>query len=129
MVISKKKTLKEWIILITLSFVIVVGSLYYAFFFTPKDSLELYQVISFANDFEEVQHVMLNGHEKNFKEEDFEYIKSLNTSANRVSQFTLFEYEDKTFVIMTSPGRGRLKVLSVEEMPTNIRNYFLELEQ
>lgn len=53
----------------------------------------------------------------------------MGTSANRVSQFTLFEYDDKTIVIMTSPGTERLKVLTVEEMPIDIRNYFLELEQ
>lgn len=54
---------------------IVGGSVYYFFFFTPKDSLELNQAISFADDFEEVQKIMLKGYEDNFKEEDFEYIR------------------------------------------------------
>jgi len=104
------------------------GSIYVKFFFTPKDSLELYQAISFANDFEEVQNkLMLEGYQDNFKEEDFNFINSIDTSANRVGQYTLFEYEDKTFVIVTSPGTERLKVLSVEELPKEIRDYFLEL--
>jgi hypothetical protein len=102
--------------------------MYYKFFFTPKDSLELYQAISFADDFEEVQNkLMLEGYQDNFKEEDFKFINSLNTSAKRVGQLTLIEYDDKTFVIVTSPGTERLNVISVEELPKEIRDYFLEL--
>lgn len=123
-----KTTWNERILFILLIFIILGGSMYVKFFFTPKDSLELYQAISFANDFEEVQNkLMLEGYQDNFKEEDFKFINSIDTSANRVGQYTLFEYEDKTFVIVTSPGTERLKVLSVEELPNEIRDYFLAL--
>jgi len=122
----QKKSLKERRELI---FMILVLSLaaYYILFFTPKDSLELYQAISFADDFEEAQQVMLEGYEGNFKEEDFEFINRLETSADRISQFTLFEYDEKTYLVMTTPGTERLKVLAVEELPEEIREYFLEL--
>ena len=129
MEISKKKTLKNRITFLILVLVIVGGATYYDVFYTPKNSLELYQAIAFADDFEEVKKLMLEGYEDNFKEEDFEFIKRLDTSPNRVGQFTLFEYDERTFVIMTSPGTKRLKVLAVDELPKDIRNYFLQLAQ
>lgn len=129
MEISKKKTLKNRITFLILVLVIVGGGAYYKFFYTPKNSLELYQAISFADDFEDVKKLMLDGYEDNFKEDDFEFINSLNTSPNRVGQFTFFEYDERTFVIMTSPGTKKLEVLAVDELPKDIRNYFLQLGQ
>jgi len=125
--ISKKKTLKDWTTFLLLVFLIVGGVTYYTVFYTPKNSIELYQEISFADDFEEVKKLMSKGYEDNFKEEDFDFIKRLDTSANRIGQFTLFEYDERTFVIMTSPGTKKLEVLAVDELPKDIRNYFLQL--
>ncbi|MCM3575362.1 hypothetical protein M3172_19360 [Mesobacillus subterraneus] len=122
----QKKLLKERRELILMILVLGLAA-YYILFFTPKDSLELYQAISFADDFEEAQKVMLEGYEGNFKEEDFEFINRLDTSADRISQFTLFEYDEKTYLVMTTPGTERLKVLAVEELPEEIREYFLEI--
>ena len=129
MEISKKKTLRNRISFLILVLVIVGGAMYYDVFYTPKNSLELYQAITFADDFEEAKKLMLEGYEGNFKEEDFEFINRLDTIANSVGQFTLFEYDEKTFVIMTSPGTERLNVLAVDELPKDIRNYFLQLVQ
>lgn len=84
---------------------------------------------SFAEDFEEAQKVVLEGYENNFKEEDLGYINRRDTSPDRISQFTLLEYEGKTFVIMTSPGTEKLKVLAVEELPDELREYFMKLPQ
>lgn len=125
--IYQKKTLKEqWRALILL--LLLFGlAIYYNLFFIPKHSLELYQALSFAKDFEEAQEVVLDGYEGYFKEEDFEFINRWDTSAERISQFTLFEYDEKTYLIMTTPGTERLKVLSVEELPEDIREYFLAL--
>ncbi|WP_152602466.1 hypothetical protein [Planococcus sp. CAU13] len=123
---SKKMTIKSQISFLLASFLIIGGFTYYVLFYTPKDSLELYQGISFAEDFKEAQKLMLDGYEGNFTEADFNFINSLENSANSVSQVTLFEYDDKTFVIMTSPGTDRLKVLKVEDAPEEVRNYFLE---
>lgn len=100
---------------------------YYILFFKPKNSLELYQVISFAKDYNDVQNLMLEGYEDNFSKEDFEYINRIDTQANSISQFTLFEYDEKTYLVMTSPGTEKLKVLAVEELPEDVRKYFLEL--
>ncbi|MCZ8540742.1 hypothetical protein [Psychrobacillus psychrodurans] len=88
MEISKKKTLKNGIAFLILVLVIVGGATYYDVFYTPKNSLELYQAISFADDFEDVKKLMLDGFEDNFNEADFEFINRLDTSPNRVGQFT-----------------------------------------
>ncbi len=127
--ISKKKILKNRIAFLILVLVILGGAMYYAVFYTPKNSLELYQAISFADDFEDAKKLMLDGYEDNFKEEDFEFINSLDTSPNRVGQFTFFEYDEKTFFIMTTPGTKKLEVLAVDELPKDIRDYFLQLAQ
>ncbi|MGM0834772.1 MAG: hypothetical protein ACQEV7_01365 [Bacillota bacterium] len=125
---SRKITLKYKITFILLIFLICGDAIYYQILFTPKDSLELYQAIDNADNLEEVhKKLMLEGYLDNFKEEDFDFINNVSNSPKRVSQFTLLEYEEKTFLIVTSPGTERLKVLSVEELPTEIRDYFLEL--
>jgi len=123
-------SLKSRLIAGIMIFVVLVSVSYYIHLFKPKNSVDLYQSMSFADDFEEAQSLMLEGYEANFKEEDFEFINGTDTQANSISQFTLFEYEEKSYLIMTSPGTQgirKLKVLAVEELPTEIRDYFLEL--
>ncbi|WP_404469594.1 hypothetical protein [Sutcliffiella horikoshii] len=125
----KKMSLKSRLIASIMIFVVLVSVSYYIHLFKPKNSVDLYQLMSFADDFEEAQSLMLEGYEANFKEED-EFINGTDTQANSISQFTLFEYEEKSYLIMTSPGTQgirKLKVLAVEELPTEIRDYFLEL--
>ncbi|KGR74960.1 hypothetical protein CD33_14610 [Ureibacillus sinduriensis BLB-1 = JCM 15800] len=117
----------DLILFLSIIFICVFGSIYYVYFYTPKNSLELYQAISFANDFEDAQKLILKDYEDNFKKEDFDYINRIDTRANSVSQFTLFEYDERTYVIMTSPGTTKLKVLKVETLPVDIRNYFIQL--
>jgi hypothetical protein len=127
--IDRKTSLKSRLVLgiIVLVFLLSISS--YIFLFKPKNSLELYQSISFADDIEEAKKLMLKGYEGNFKKEDFEFMKRLDTKSNSVGQFTLLEFDDKTFVIMTTPGTERLKILAVEELPIEIREYFLELSE
>ncbi|GGA80615.1 hypothetical protein [Ornithinibacillus halotolerans] len=123
----KKKTAKDWITFAIITFIIIGGAVYYVLFFTPKNSLELYQELHFADNFEDVQKHMLEGYEDNFSEEDFNYIQ--NNVAKSVSQYTVFEYNQKSYIIMTSPGTERLKILTVEELPEEVRQFFLELSR
>ncbi|MBU8771725.1 hypothetical protein KM923_19665 [Cytobacillus oceanisediminis] len=120
---------KDWIRMMAMAFIIISAIAYYEFFFVPKNSLELYQEIALAENYEEAQKIVLDGFESNFKEEDFEYINRQDTLPDRISQFTLLEYEGKTFVIMTSPGTEKLKVLALEELPDELREYFMKLPQ
>lgn len=71
---------------------------------------------------------MLDGYDGNFSEEDFDFINDIETSARSLGQFTLIEYNDRSYIISTSPGTDRLKVLKVEELPEEIRDYFLNFE-
>ncbi|MDE5415255.1 hypothetical protein [Alkalihalobacterium chitinilyticum] len=126
----KKVPLKERVISGAVVFVIFISFSYYTQLFKPVNSLDLYQLLSFAKSFEKAQSLMLDGYEANFKEEDYEFITSIDNQANSINQFTLFEYEEKTYLIKTSPGtRGfqKLKVHAIEEVPPEVRNYFLEL--
>ncbi|GAQ19274.1 YsdB [Oceanobacillus picturae] len=120
---KKEKTLKGWIIFIALILIIVGGSLYYVHFFTPKDSLELYQELTFADDYEDVKKHVLDGYEDNFSEGDFNYIQ------NNSAKFTIFDYDDKSYLVMTSPGTERLKIHAVEELPEEMRMFFLGISE
>lgn len=105
--------------------IIAIG-LYYIFFFKPKNSLELYQELSFSDSFEQVQQkLMLDGYESNISKEDFHYIQ--NHIPDRVGQFTLLEFNEKSYVIMTSPGTEKLKIVAVEELPEHMREFFLKI--
>lgn len=123
----KKTLLRNWHFFI-LYFLLVGSATYYFVFMTPKNSVELYQNILFAEDFKGVQDLILDGYEGNFEEEDFRTLQKLDPTLNRISQFALFEYENRMFVVMTSPGTEQLKVLAVEELPKEIRSYFFELD-
>jgi hypothetical protein len=128
--IFKKISLKKRLMSGIIVFVILFSVNYYIHFFKPKNSFDLYQSISFVDNFEEAQKLMLKGYEANFKEEDFKFMKKMETQATSISQFAIFEYDDRSYLIMTSPGTQgiqKLKVLAVEELPTEIRNYFLGL--
>lgn len=96
------------------------------YFYKPTNSIELYQSIAFSEDFEEGQELMLEGYESNLKEEDYNYISREINSPYKVNQFTLFEYGNKTYILLTTPGTKKVEVLKVEELPVEIRNYFLE---
>ncbi|MCG1022892.1 hypothetical protein [Sutcliffiella horikoshii] len=104
-------------------------AIYYVLFYTPKNSLELYQAIRFSKSFEESAELMLEGYNENFSEKDYDFMSQLENTPNRITQFTLFEYKEKTYLIMTTPGTSRLQVLDVKELPEEVRHYFLALPE
>lgn len=104
---------------------IIVGYSFYENFYTPKNSLELYQDITFADSINEVQKLFEDGYEVNFTEDVLQFMR--DQSANRIGQFTLFEYNAKSYIVMTSPGTKKLKVLAIEELPKEIRDFFSKL--
>ncbi len=102
MEIAKRKTAKDYIAFYLLMAIILGGMIYYIYFLTPKNSLELYQELHFADDFKEAQKQVLEGYENNFTQEEFDFIQE--NIPNTIKQVTLFEYDQQTYVIMTSPG-------------------------
>ena len=126
--LKNKEALMNKLPLLFSLFIITVSLFYYKYFFTPKNTLELYQELAFDKSFDDVQKkLMLKGYEKNITEEDLNAIQE--GSLYKPSQFTILEYYDKSFVIMTSPGSGRLKILSVTELPEDSRQFFSELAE
>ena len=49
-----------------------------------------------------------------------------NTSPLKyVSQFTVLEFEGKSFLVESAPGETKMKILSIEELPTEVMEYFI----
>lgn len=122
----EKKTRKKWLLSLIFISMIVGGFTYYTFGLKPKNSLELYQALAFSDGFQHAQKLVLEGYEGSFTEEDFDYIRQ--GTANSVKQFTLIEFNEKTYIVMTTPGAERLKILSVTELPEDSKQFFSELE-
>ena len=55
----------------------VGGATYYGLFYTPKNSLELYRALAFADYIEWVKKLMLEGYEGNLKNESYPGIEPL----------------------------------------------------
>lgn len=87
---AKKKTTKDNIAFFLLMAITLGGVIYYFYFLTPKNSVELYQELHFADDFEEAQKQVLEGYENNFTQEEFNFIQE--NIPDTIKQVALFEY-------------------------------------
>lgn len=88
----------------------------------PSNSLELMQTL---RNTEKPESLFLD--EENFDAEIVEYIKK-EFSPNMVQQFTILEFDEKSFLIQTTPGTTKLEIINIEELPEEMRNYFLSQE-
>lgn len=122
---GKKKSLKEISTIVAIALLVFGGLVYYKLFYTPKNSLELYQAMAFTDDMADIEKLFLDGYDVNLTNEDLQYFR--DNSPNRIGQFTLFEYNMKSYMIMTAPKGNKLKVLSVEELPEEISKFFSEI--
>ena len=64
---------------------------------------------------------------KNIDYESIEYIQE-EFDPNMISQFTLLEFDEKTYLIQTTPGTAKMKIIAIEELPVEIREYFINRE-
>lgn len=122
---GRKKSKKEIITIVAAALLVFGGLVFYKLFYTPKNSLELYQAMAFTDDMADIEKLFLDGYDVNLTKEDLQYFR--DNRPNRIGQFTLFEYNMKSYVIMTAPQGNKLKVLSVEELPEEIREFFSEI--
>lgn len=88
----------------------------------PSNSLELMQTLRNSEN-----PASLFMEEKKFDAEIVEYIQE-EFSPNMVQQFTILEFDEKSFLIQTTPGTTKLEIINIEELPEEMRNYFLSLE-
>lgn len=95
----------------------------------PKNALEMYQMVKFAEDFNEVRGHVLEGYEGNVSEELYNEVKNTDLSPEKVRQFTVFEYENETYFIETSPGTMKLKVLGLDKVPEEVHEYLKNLNE
>ncbi|MDW0115119.1 hypothetical protein QT711_18320 [Sporosarcina saromensis] len=95
----------------------------------PKNALEMYQMVKFAEDFNQVRGHVLEGYEGNVSEELYNEVKNTDLSPEKVRQFTVFEYENETYFIETSPGTMKLKVLGLDKVPEEVHEYLKGLNE
>lgn len=123
----KGKTFMDWAILSFLLLIIIGLIIYQSFFNKPQDSVQLYEKIAYVEGIEQVNELMVAGFEDHFKAEDITYIQRPENTAQQIRQVTLFEYEDRSFVITTTPGTKKLEVYAIEELPEEMRAFFTEM--
>lgn len=117
----------DWAILSFLLLIIIGLIIYSGFFNKPKNSVQLYEEMAYVEDVEKMKELMVDGFESNFKVEDIAYIQHPGNTANQIRQLTLFEYDDKTFVMSTTLGTEKIEVYQMEELPEDIRAYFMKM--
>lgn len=88
----------------------------------PSNSLELMQTL---RNSENPESLFLNS--KNIDYKNIEYIQE-EFNPNKVTQITLLEFDEKTYLIQTTPGTEKMKIIAIEELPLEIREYFMGLE-
>lgn len=127
MIALKGKQYKNFIAILVVTILVVRG--YYIFGHKPKNSLELYQAIQFSKDYSQAQNLILEGYEENFSEEVYEGIVNASTSPNSVNQFTVFQYDNQSYIIETTPGTMKLEILRVAKLPKKMKDYLDELTE
>lgn len=106
---------------------------------TPKDSFELYQKMAYADRYEEFIDLMYEEEgtidnnlrdmpEEYISKESFEYISERRLSPALIDQFTLFTYEDRTYLIQTSPWTIKKQIFKIVELPEEVREYFISID-
>ena len=123
----ERKTFMDWAILSFLLLIIIGLIIYNGFFNKPKDSVQLYEEMALVEDVEKIRGLMVDGFENNFKVKDIAYIQHPENTASQIRQLTLLEYDEKSFVMSTTPGTKKLEVYTIEELPEDIKAYFANM--
>ena len=115
-------TLNEKTTAILLALLVVASPIIYWFMTNPSNSLELMQTLRNSNNPESLY---LDPEAIDY--ENIKYIRE-EFDPNRISQFTLLEFDEKTYLIQTTPGTKKMKIINIEELPVEIREYFKDRE-
>ena len=122
----KGQQYKNYIVILVVVILVVQG--YYIIGYKPKNS-ELYQAIQFSKDYNQAQKLILEGYEENFSKEVYEGIINASSSPNSVNQFTVFQYDNESYIIETTPGTMKLEILRVAKLPKKMKDYLDELTE
>lgn len=114
--------LYEKILAIIFALLIVSAPIIYWAITNPSNSLELMQTL---RNSENPESLFLDS--KNIDYKSIEYIQE-EFNPNMITQITLVEFDEKTYLIQTTPGTKKMKIIAIEELPIEIREYFIERE-
>ncbi len=120
----RKKTLNY--VLIGLSLGIVLSSSYHKIYMSPSNSVELYRSIYNADEYGQLKQLMAGEGTEGFSQTDYEYIRTITNNPQQISQFTLLSYQDTAYLIRTTPGTEKLKIIRVNELSDDLQAYFQE---
>ena len=120
----RKKTLNY--VLIGLSLGIVLSSSYHKIYMSPSNSVELYRSIYNADEYGQLKQLMAGEGTVGFSQTDYEYIRTITNNPQQISQFTLLSYQDTAYLIRTTPGTEKLKIIRVNELSDDQQAYFQE---
>ena len=110
------------ILAIIFALLIVAAPIIYWAITNPSNSLALMQTL---RNSENPESLFLDP--KNIDYKSIEYIQE-EFGPNMITQITLLEFDEKTFLIQTTPGTKKMKIIAIEELPIEIREYFIERE-
>lgn len=120
----RKKTLNY--VLVGLSLGILLSSIYYKIYISPSNSVELYRSIYNADEYGQLKQLMAGEETEGFSQTDYEYIRTITNNPQQISQFTLLSYQDTAYLIRTTPGTEKLKIIRVNELSDDLQAYFQE---
>lgn len=118
---------KEKIVLVLLIAIFIAMPVIYKVVIKPKNAIELYQTIQFSDGFKDIKSHINEGYNSNVPVEIYDEIKNSTLSPEKVRQFTVLEYANEMYLIETSPGTTKLKILGLDKAPEEVRDYISEL--
>lgn len=114
-------------ILVGLSLGLLIANIYHNIYLAPSTSVELYRAITNIDNYKEAKKLLAGEDLEHFSQEDYEFIRNFENIPHIISQFTLLSYQDTAYLLRTTPGTEKLKIIQVEELPNDLQVYFQEL--
>ena len=114
--------MKKKIVAIIFALLIVASPTIHWAITNPSNSLELMQTLRNSDNLESL---FLDSESIDYK--SIKYIQE-EFDPNMITQITLLEFDEKTYLIQTTPGTKKMKIITIEELPVEIREYFIERE-
>lgn len=114
-------------ILLGLSLGVLLSSIYHKIYLSPSNSIEMYRAIYNTDEYEQVKQLVAGEGTEAFSQADYEYIRNVKNHPKEISQFTLLDFQDTAYLIRTTPGTEKLKIIQVNELPADLQAYFQEL--
>lgn len=99
---------------------------YYLYGIRPKNSLELYQKIISSENYDDFLNLTLT--EENIIIDKNVYLQMMNDPLppDKIQQFTVIQGATNSYLIETTPGKTKIKIINMQEVPDEVRTYFMQ---